>query len=98
MNNKTLKKWDKIYSDASNLSRWICLYEAVNLIADKAKEKNISFDDVEIKPLAIYKYMESMEDITLKKVLEQIYNIKICYSENEETDLKYINEYNKELV
>lgn len=98
MSNKSLKKWDSVYSEASNLSRWICLYEAVNLIADKAKEKNISFDDVEIKPLAIYKYMEAMEDIFLKKVLEQIYNIKICYADKEQLDLNYINDLSKEVV
>lgn len=82
--NYSLEWWDKIYNDAARLSRWICLYEAVNMIADKAQEKNISFEKVEIKPLAIYKYMESMEDITLKKILEQIYNIQICYSENDD--------------
>ena len=87
-NKKTLQNWDKIYSEASELARWICLYEAVNMIADKAEEKNLLFDNVDIKPLAIYKYMESMEDIILKKTLDQLYNIKICYSENSE-NLKF---------
>jgi hypothetical protein len=80
----SLEWWDTIYSDASKLSRWICLYEAVNMIGDKAQEKNIPFEKVEIKPLAIYKYMESTEDIMLKKILEQLYNIQICYSESDE--------------
>lgn len=84
-NKKTLENWDKIYKETSELARWICLYEAVNMIADKAEEKNLSFDEIDIKPLAIYKYMESMEDIITKKALDQLYNIKICYSENSES-------------
>jgi len=83
-NKKSLKNWDKIYNEAAELARWICVYEAVNMIADKAEEKKLSFDKIDIKPLAIYKYMESMEDIFLKKTLDQLYNIKICYSENSE--------------
>jgi hypothetical protein len=81
--NKILSKWDKIHQNASEFSRWVCLYEAVNMIADKAEEKKIPFNKVEIKPLAIYKYMESTEDIILKQVLDQLYNIKIGYTEKE---------------
>jgi hypothetical protein len=89
-NKNSLKNWDKVYSEASELSRWICLYEAVNMIADKAEEKKLSFNDIDIKPLAIYKYMESMEDIILKQTLEQLYNIKIHYSEISDTkELSY---------
>jgi hypothetical protein len=79
-----MKTLDKTYQEASELSRWIALYEAVNMIADKAREKNIPFEKVEIKPLAIYKYMESTEDITLKRILKEMYNINIYYTENEE--------------
>jgi hypothetical protein len=84
-NKNSLKNWDKAYSEASELARWICIYEAVNMIADKAEEKKLSFKDIDIKPLAIYKYMESMEDIILKQTLEQLYNIKIHYSEISDT-------------
>jgi hypothetical protein len=73
--------WDKTKQEASTLSRWIALYEAVNIIADKAEEKGIKIDDVEFKPLAIHKYMESTENIIFKKILEEQYKIKICYSE-----------------
>lgn len=82
MKNKTLKWWDDTYSEASQLSRWIALYDAVNTIADKAEEKGIPFDDVEIKPLAIHKYIEATENIILKKVLQQIYKIDVCYNED----------------
>lgn len=89
-NKNTLENWNKVYNEASELARWICLYEAVNMIADKAEEKNLSFKDIDIKPLAIYKYMESMEDIILKQALEQLYNIQICYSENSDiTEFSY---------
>lgn len=83
-NKKKLENWDEIYKETAELARWICLYEAVNMIADKAEEKNLPFDKLDIKPLAIYKYMESMEDIIIKKALDQLYNIKIFYSENSE--------------
>jgi hypothetical protein len=80
MKHKSLKWWDNVYKEASELSRWIALYEAVNTIADKAEEKNIPFDMVELKPLAIHKYMDSTENIILKKVLNQIYNVDVCYN------------------
>jgi hypothetical protein len=79
-NNKSLKWWDKTYKEASTLARWISLYEAVNTIADKAEEKNISFDDVELKPLAIHKYMDATENTILKKVLRQVYKVDVCYN------------------
>jgi hypothetical protein len=74
--------WDKTHQDASTLSRWIALYEAVNIIADKAEEKGIPVEKVEFKPLAIHKYMESTENIILMKILEEQYKIKVCYSED----------------
>lgn len=88
---KTLKWWDSIYSEASELARWISLYEAVNTIADKAEEKNISFDKVELKPLAIHKYMDATENNILKKVLRQIYNVDVCY--NEDAPKEYIDTF-----
>lgn len=88
--------WDKTKQEASTLSRWIALYEAVNIIADKAEEKGIKLDDIEFKPLAIHKYMESTENIIFKKILEEQYKIKICYSEpsveeSQEDEIEYID-------
>lgn len=77
----SLEWWDKTYSEASQLARWIALFEAVNMVADKAEEKNIPFNKVDIKPLAIYKYMESTENIILNKILKEIYSIDVSYSE-----------------
>jgi len=87
-----LKWWEKTHDEASQLARWICLFEAVNMIADKAEEKKLPFDKLDIKPLAIYKYMEATENIILKKVLEQLYNIEICYSEEHLDTTKYSSE------
>jgi hypothetical protein len=84
----SLEWWDKTYSEASQLARWIALFEAVNMVADKAEEKNIPFNKVDIKPLAIYRYMESTENIILNKILKEIYNINVAYSEDlSENDL-----------
>lgn len=91
-----LKWWEKTHDEASQLARWICVFEAVNMIADKAEEKKISFDKVDIKPLAIHKYMEATENIILKKVLEQIYNIQISYSEESSETTDYCLEKSKE--
>jgi hypothetical protein len=77
---KTLKWWDDVYSEASELARWIAIYEAVNTIADKAEEKNMPFDKVELKPIAIHKYMDATENTILKKVLQQLYKIDVCYN------------------
>lgn len=78
---KSLEWWDKTYNEASQLARWIALFEAVNMVADKAEEKKIPFNKVDIKPLAIYKYMESTENIILNKILKDVYNINVSYSE-----------------
>jgi hypothetical protein len=80
MKNKSLKWWETVHAEASELSRWIALYEAVNTIADKAEEKNIPFDKVELKPIAIHKYMDATENNILKKVLRQIYKVDVCYN------------------
>jgi hypothetical protein len=80
---KTLSWWDNANKEASNTSKWIALYEAVNIVADKAEDKGISPEDIVYKPKAIRDYIESTQDIIMKKILQQDYNIEICYSEEE---------------
>lgn len=80
MTNKN-KNWKQIHQEALVWSKWMALYEAVNMIANKAEEKNIPFTKVEIKPLAIHKYMESTENIFLRKILKQEYNIDVCFND-----------------
>jgi hypothetical protein len=80
--------WGETQQKASTLAKWMALYEAVNIIADKAEEKNISLDDIEFKPLDIRDYMASTEDIYLKKILEEDYNIQVCYHEDVSQEMK----------
>ena len=57
-------------------SRWAALYEAVNIIADKTEEKQLSFEDVELKPLKILEYIDSTSDIIMRKLTEKRKNKK----------------------
>lgn len=79
---KPLEWWGQAQEKSLNLAKWMALYEAVNLIADKAEERDIPLENVEFKPLDIRDYIESTQDIFLKKLLEEDYNIQICYNED----------------
>ena len=81
-NSDNLKWWDKTHTESSTLARWMAMYEAVNIVADKAEEKKIAPEDIVYKPKAIQEYIEKTQDIILRKLLEQDYKIQICYSEN----------------
>lgn len=83
-----LSWWSQTHEKASVLARWISLYEAVNLIADKAEEKNIKLEDIQFKPLDIYDYMQATENINLKKILKELYKIQICYPEDASDEFK----------
>jgi hypothetical protein len=80
------KNWKTIHEETSVLAKWIALYEAVNILADKADEKGMPFKKVDLKPLAIKKYISSTENIILKKLLKNDYNIDICYDDNYENE------------
>lgn len=54
-----------------SLARWAALYESINMIADKAEERKVSFDKVELKPLKILEYIDSTSDIIMRKLLEE---------------------------
>lgn len=53
-----------IFDKMSNfeLSRWIALFEAVNIIAEKANDVGSNFENINIKQPAIEKYIESSCD------------------------------------
>ena len=78
----TIEWWDKTHNESAMLARWICLYEAVNLIANIAEQKGIDPSEIVYKPKAIRDYISSTENIILKKILEEDYKIQICYSED----------------
>jgi hypothetical protein len=73
--------WTVIHNESSKWARWMALYEAVNIICDKAEEKGLSLDKVRFDPLDIRVYISSTEDIILRKILRQEHNIDIAYSE-----------------
>jgi hypothetical protein len=76
------KNWQNIHDEAAMWARWIALYEAVQYIADKAEERNLPFEKIDIKPLKVLEYMDSTQDNILRKLLKQEYNIDICYNED----------------
>lgn len=61
-----IKNNQEIYS----LARWAALYESINMIADKAEERNVDFNSVELKPLKILEYIDDTSDIIMRKLLE----------------------------
>ena len=52
--------------DYSPLARWLCLFEAVNIIADKAEKMGRSTDC--LKPIPINKYINERFHSVLKDV------------------------------
>jgi len=58
-------------NDIYSLARWAALFESINMIADKAEERKISFEKVELKPLKILEYIDSTSDIIMRKLLEE---------------------------
>jgi hypothetical protein len=76
------KNWVQIQKETSTLAKWMALYEAINYCADKADERKIPFNKVNLKPLEIMKYISSTEDGIQKKLLKINYDIDIYYVEN----------------
>jgi hypothetical protein len=58
----------------------MALYDAVNCIADKADQKKVSLK-TKLKPIAINKYIEDTQDMYLRKILEQEYNINFYFED-----------------
>jgi type VI protein secretion system component Hcp len=52
------------------LCRWAALKDAIDLIGDKCEEKKINFDNFDLEPLKIQKYVDSATDVLYNKVLE----------------------------
>jgi hypothetical protein len=85
-NNKILKSATE---DSAMWARWIALYEAVNIIMDKAEDRKIPLDDIVFKPLDIRDYISATEDIIHRKILSQEYNIKLDYKEENNKKEEY---------
>jgi hypothetical protein len=74
-------KMKNLNNDCAIWARWIALYEAVNIIVDKAEDKKIPLEKIVFKPLDIRDYISSTEDIILRKILNQEHNIDIAYED-----------------
>jgi hypothetical protein len=85
INNKNKKSWSIIHEESATWARWIALYEAVNIIADTAEQKKQPFSS-KLKPIAISKYIESTQDMYLRKILEQEYNFNFYFEDVKEME------------
>jgi hypothetical protein len=80
MNKNNKQSWAVIHEESATWARWIALYEAVNIIADMAEDKKQSYAS-KLKPIAISKYIESTQDVYLRKILEQEYNFNFYFED-----------------
>lgn len=81
MKNKTKKQtnsqaqqYPKKFVTIDNMSsyelcRWAALKEAIDIIGDKCDEKKIDFNEFDLKPLDLMKYVDTMTDTLYHKVL-----------------------------
>lgn len=81
MKTKSKKPWSSIHKETSTWARWVALYEAVNMIADEADNKKVSFKN-KLKPIAISKYIEATQDMYLRKLVEQEYNVDFYFDDS----------------
>lgn len=51
------------------LCRWAALEEAVNIIGDKCDDRKLNFEQVELKPLEILKYVDDATDVIYNKAM-----------------------------
>ncbi len=52
------------------LCRWAALKDAIDLSGDKCEEKKLDFNNFDLEPLKIQKYVDSATDILYHKVTE----------------------------
>ena len=53
------------------ICRWASLKEAIDIVGDKCEEKQINFENFDLKPLDLLKYVDSMTDELYNKVSHQ---------------------------
>lgn len=52
------------------LSRWIALYEAINIISEEAIQRKKDFNKLKLSAVKIKKYISSVENHIQKKLME----------------------------
>jgi hypothetical protein len=51
-------------------SRWYALIDAINVVGEKCDDRQVSFDTVELKPLELLKYVNTVSDTVYNKLLQ----------------------------
>jgi hypothetical protein len=59
---------EAIFANDYRFSRWAALFEGINLIYEHSLDRNEKFNDLDLKPLAIQKYVENKADEILQKM------------------------------
>lgn len=51
-------------------SRWYALIDAINVVGEKCDDRQVSFDTIELKPLELLKYVNTVSDTVYNKLLQ----------------------------
>lgn len=78
---EALQWWEDTKKNVTTEARWLALYDAINIAADKAEQKGIDFDSLKINHKAINDYLDSQQDIIALKLMKDRYNVEIVYDE-----------------
>jgi hypothetical protein len=69
--NKTINtNLNDIEKETLYLSRWIALYEAINIISEEAIQRKKDFNKLKLSAVKIKKYIGSVENHIQKKLME----------------------------
>jgi hypothetical protein len=78
-----------VYEETMYYARWIALYEAINMIAEEAKQRKQTFDELKLSPVKIKKYISSVEDHIQKKLLQEKLGVDFYIKDNNKTEETY---------
>lgn len=79
--NKSLNaNLNNIEKEALYLSRWIALYEAINIISEEAIQRKKDFNKLKLSAVKIKKYISSVENHIQKKLMEDNFKSTILES------------------
>jgi hypothetical protein len=71
INKNTISTNSNSFDNSLYYARWIALYEAINMIADEAEQRNKKFENLKLSPVKIKKYIASVEDQIQRKLLRE---------------------------
>lgn len=53
------------------VARWHALIDAVNVISEKCEDSKKDFEEIELKPLEILRYVDYVSDTIYNKILQE---------------------------